>query len=212
VRNLWRSLGLLALLGLALTCTQQPEPETTPAVGANELVAAACERALASLAPEPAAGGRTPVAFPVAVGPALRALHGTGKGGDVGSLEAAVDRAARLALGDVGPRVAEAATTFAPADPEALDASSDDALTAEFRAKSEGELRAALHPAAEQRLAESGVREALARVRDGAARLPLPREIQLDPVALVTDQAIRIFFVALASEERQLRKERVARS
>ena len=203
-------LALLGLLWLGATCAQLPAQEATSLSGAHELLASACERALASLAPEPEPARRTPVSLPVEVGPALRALRATGMGGRVTALEAAVERAARLALSDAKPRLERAVAGFAPADPDALISAGDDALSVAFRAASEAELREALKPAAEQRLAESGAFEALQGVRNGASRLPLPRDVPLDLVAVVTDQAVASFFTALADEERRLRQERVA--
>lgn len=210
MRSLWMPLALLGLLWAGLTCAQLPAEQATSLSGAHELLASACERALASLAPEPEPARRTPVSFPVELGPALRALHATGMGGRVAALEASVERAARLALADVKPQLDQAVTAFAPADPEALISGGDDALTVAFRAAAEAELREALRPAAEQRLTESGALEALQGVRNGASRLPLPRDIALDLVSLVTDQAVASFFTALGEEELRLREERVA--
>jgi hypothetical protein len=210
VRSLWMPVALLGLLWIGLTCTTVPAPESSALSSANEWVATACERALASLAPDPEPARRAPVSFPVEVGPALRALHGTGMGGRVVALEVVVERAARLALADVKPQLEQAVAAFSPEAPDALVAGSDDALSVAFRAASEADLRAALRPAAEQRLGEAGAPDALQGVRDGASRLPLPRKIELDLVSVVTDQAVASFFTALTEEERRLRQERVA--
>jgi len=203
-------LALLGLLWAGLTCTQVPAEDASSLSGAHELLASACERALARLAPEPEPARRTPVSFPVEVGPALRALHATGMGGRVAALEASVERAARLALADARPRLERAVAGFASANPEALISGGDDALSVAFRATAETELRESLRPAAEQRLAESGAVEALEGVRNGASRLPLPRSVDLDLVSIVTDQAVESFFTALGEEEVRLREERVA--
>jgi hypothetical protein len=205
-------LALLGLLWAGLTCAQLPADEASALAGAQELLASACERALASLTPAPELEERTPVSFPVEVGPALRALHATGMGSRVAALEAAVERASRLALADAKPQLELAVAAFAPEQPEALISAGDDALTVAFRAATEADLRAALRPAAVQRLAESGALEALQGVRNGASRLPLPRDVALDLVSVVTDQAVSSFFTALADEERRLRQERVALS
>jgi Protein of unknown function (DUF4197) len=210
VRSLWMPLVLLGLLWIGLTCTHLAPNETTALSGVNELLGAACERALASLAPDPEPARRVLVSLPVELGPALRALHGTGMGGRVVALEAAVERTARLALADAKPWLEHAASSFAPEDPEALISGSGDALSVAFRAATEAELRAQLRPAAERRLGETGAFDALVGVRNGASRLPLPRTIELDLVSFVTEQAIAHFFVALAQEERQLREERMA--
>ena len=112
MRSLWMPLALLGLLWAGVTCAQLPAEEATSLSGARELLASACEGALARLAPAPEPEERTPVSFPVEVGPALRALHGTGMGGRVAALEAAVERAARLALADAKPLLERAVAEF----------------------------------------------------------------------------------------------------
>ena len=212
MRSLSMPLALLGLLWVGLTCAHLPADEAASLAGPHELLASACERALARLAPEPEPAGPMLVSFPAEAGPAFRALHATGMGGRVVALEVAVERLARLALADVKPRIAEAVADFAPEDPEAQSAGSDDALSVAFRAAAETDLRAALKPAADRRLAESGALEALQGVRHSASRLPLPRDVELDLVSIVTDQAVASFFTGLGDEERRLRQERAAPS
>jgi hypothetical protein len=195
-----RGAVLVVLLGLGLTCAQPPASERA-AAEPSALLAGASEAALARLAPE--TSGAAPVAFPVSVGPALRALRATGRGDDVAALEAALDRAARLALADAKPEIARAVDAFAPDDAEALVPS--------FRAAFEPELLAALRPAAEKRVADAGAAGALEGVRNAALRLPLPREVSLDLVSVVTEWAADSFFNALADAAERLREERVAR-
>jgi hypothetical protein len=194
---------LFVLLWLGLTCAQPPPPGDAALAEPSVLLAGASEAALARLAPE--APGAASVSFPVTVGPALRALRATGRGDDVAALEAALDRAARLALADAKPDIARAVESFSPEDDEA------DALAASFRAAFEPELRAALRPAAEKRLAEAGVPGALEGVRNAAQSLPLPRDVSLDLVSIVTERAADSFFNALADAAERLREERVAR-
>src|SRR5262245_20995810 len=205
-------LALLALLWL-LTCATPPVVRESVGEGAAPadvatLLSGACERALASLAPDRAP--RASVEFPPVVEPALRALHGTGMGGRVDALDAAVGRAALLALADVRPELDRRVAAFAPASSEAADGGADDAVSVAFRTASEEDLRSTLRRAAEPRLAEVGAHDALEGVRNGASRLPLPRAVDLDLPSVAADEALRRFFVALADEERQLRKERVA--
>jgi hypothetical protein len=197
--------ALLVLLWIGLTCSNLPKGDVAPVAAEPAPLASATEAALARLAPD-AAPGVAPVSFPAGAGPALRALRATGRGDEVAALEAALDRAARLALADAKPRVVEAAAAFPSGD-------SPDAggLAESFRADFEPGLRAALQPAAEQRLEEAGAPAALEGVRNAAGRLPLPRDVSLDLVSIVTDRAVAGFFNALADELRRQREERVAR-
>jgi hypothetical protein len=164
--------AVAALAFVLLGCAPAAVDGAAPAE-ASEAQRVACERALASLALE----GPPPTSFPSLppeVGPALRALRGTGRGARVAALEAALERSARLALSDAAPCSNEAV--------------------------SEAELRARVGAAAPQRLAETGAPAALAELRESASRLPLPRSVELDLVSLVTDHAVAVFFNALDRE------------
>ena len=165
--------ALAALAFVLLGCAPASVDGAAPAeAGAAQRVA--CERALASLAAE----GPQPTSFPSLppeVGPALRALRGTGRGARVAALEAALERSARLALADAAPCAEEVAAAE--------------------------DLRARVAAAAPRRLAETGAPEALAELRDDASRLPLPRSVELDLVSLVTDHAVAVFFTALGREQ-----------
>jgi len=211
VRSLWIPLALIGLLWLGLTCSHVPAQESVASSSVDELLVSACERALASLAPDPEPARRVPVSLPIEDGPAVRALHGTGRGARVLALEAALERSARLALAELRPWLVDAAGRFAPDDADALLSGPGDALTVAFRKANESELRAQLSPAVERSLGPAGANEALAAVQDGARRLPLSRRVEPNLVSLVTENAISSFFTALAEEERRLREERVAR-
>jgi hypothetical protein len=195
--------ALVVLLWIGLTCANLPADEPAQVAAEPVPLAGAAEAALARLAPD-APAGVAPVSFPAGAGPALRALRATGRGDEVAALEAALDRAARLALADVKPQVIAGAAAFRSDTPDAA------ALAASFRANFEPELRAALRPRAEQRLAEAGAPAALEGLRNAAGRLPLPREVPLDLVSIVTESAVASFFNALADELRRLPEERVA--
>lgn len=211
MRSVSLPVALLALLWAGLTCAHEPAADAQSSLAsARELLASACERALTSLAPDAGPAPLAPVSLPAEAGPALRALRATGMGGRVAALEAAVERAARLALADARTDVERAVAGFAPEDAQALVSGAGDALAVAFRAAAEAALRAPLAAAAEQRLGEAGAPAALEGVRNGAARLPLPRSVDLDLVSVVTDHALASFFIALSEAERQLRRERVA--
>jgi hypothetical protein len=198
---------LLALLWIGLTCARAPAGDEALAP-ARAVLANASEAALVRLAPGSPSAAVAPVAFPARAGPALRALRATGRGDAVAALEAALDGAARLALADARPEIERAVGAFGAEDAEPQGGR---ALAASFRRTFESELRAALRPAAEQRLADAGAPAALEGVRHAAGRLPLPRDVSLDLVSIVTDRAAVSFFNALADEAERLRPERVAR-
>jgi hypothetical protein len=198
---------LVVLVWIGLTCAQRPADQGSALAPPRVLLAGASEAALARLAPDAAPAVDAPVSFPAGADVALRALRATGRGDDVAALEAALDRAARLALADAKPHIERAVESF-EADDEETEA---EALAGSFRAAFESDLRAALQPAAEQRLADAGAPAALEGVRNAAGRLPLPRDIQVDLVSIVTERAAASFFNALADEAERLRQERVAR-
>ena len=206
------SLRLLLLIGVALACRHPALPAADAAERANELLRSACERALASLAPDAAGARRIPLELPAELAPALRALRGTGMGSRVDAFEAALERAARLALQASRPWLESAAAGFAPADPEVLLSGPDDALAGAFRSAHEADLRLQLAASSERVLTEAGAFTALENVRAGAQRLPLRRSVEPDLVSLVTEQALLDFFDALAEQEKSLRREREAAS
>jgi hypothetical protein len=123
-------------------------------------------------------------------------------GSRVDALEVAVERAARLALREVAPQLESAAAGFsAPRDPAVP-------VAAAFRTAFEPELRTLLAPVVPGAVADAGVRDALAAVRDGALRLPLRREVDVDLVSAVTERAVERFFGTLAEEEKRLAQQR----
>jgi hypothetical protein len=192
---------------IVLTCARAPAGEAELPEDANQLLTGACAGALASLDPEHADAGHEPVQLPVELAPTLRALHGTGMGARVETLDAELTRSARLALREVKPWLEGAAARFAPLEPLP---DADDALSVAFRAAHETELRAQLTPAAGGVLEGSGARGALESVRDGAQRLPLRRSVELDLVSVITKRALVCFFAARAEQEKSVRPQREA--
>jgi hypothetical protein len=195
-----------ALLLLAIACAHALLPAARESAALRELLGPAVARSVERLGRE---GGFDEAAARIdlvaQLGPLARALHGVGMGGRVRALESALARAAERATADVGPWLREEAERFAPADPDAVLAGPPDAATLAFRAAVELGLVERLRPAAESAVAEAGVPEALAQVREGAARLPLPREVALDPAAVVSERVRAAFFTVLAEEEARLR-------
>jgi hypothetical protein len=196
----------LGLLLLAIACAHALLPSSRESAALRELLGTAAERTLARLGRE---GGfeeeAARIDLAAQLGPLARALHGVGMGGRVSALESALARAAERATADLGPWLREQAERFAPADPDAVLAGAPDAATRAFRAAVEPALAERLRPAAERAVADAGVAEGLAQVRDGAARLPLPREVALDPAAFVSQRVRDAFFTVLAEEEAHLR-------
>ena len=195
----------LLATAFALTCARAPAGDALRPEDANELLRSACAHALASLDPERADEGYESVALPVELEPTVRALQGMGMGARVDALDAAVDRAALLALRDVRPWLEHAVAEFVPPAPLPAE---DDSLGVAFRAAREVELRTQLASAAGRALSESGTEVALESVRAGAQRLPLRRPVEVDLVSVVTERAVLLFFDALAAQEKSLRKQR----
>jgi hypothetical protein len=197
------------LLAFALACAQAPPSAAGSEEAVGELLRVATERALARFAgPEAEAGG---AALPAELGPLARALHGTGMGDRVLELERALGLGAGRAIAENATWLEREAARFEPRDAGALLAGPPDAATLAFRAEVEDDLRERLRPAVERALGETGAEQALARVREGAARLPLPRDAEIDLVALTREQALAAFFMALAEEEGRIRRDPAAR-
>jgi hypothetical protein len=196
----------VGLLLLAIACAHALLPSARASTALRELLGPAVERSVERLGRE---GGfdeeAARIDLAAQLGPLARALHGVGMGARVSALESALQRAGERATAEVGPWLREEAERFAPADPDAVLAGPADAATLAFRAAVEPGLAEQLRPAAERAVADAGVPEALAQVREGAARLPLPRDVSLDPAALVSERARAAFFTVLAEEEARLR-------
>jgi hypothetical protein len=196
----------LGLLLLAIACAHTLVPSARESAALRELLGTAVERSVARLGRE---GGfdeeAARIDLAAQLGPVARALHGVGMGARVIALESVLARAAERATAEVGPWLREEALRFAPADPDAVLSGPPDAATLAFRAGVEPDLAERLRKAAEGAVADAGVAEALAQVRDGAARLPLPREVALDPPAFVSERVRAAFFAVLAEEEARLR-------
>jgi hypothetical protein len=197
---------LVGLLLLAVACAHALRPAARESAALRELLGPAVARSVERLGRE---GGfdDEPAYIGLAeqLGPAARALHGVGMGARVVALESALARAAERATAEVGPWLREEAEDFSPVDADALLAGPPGAVTQAFRAAVEGELDERLRAAAERADEGSGVADALARLRDAAARLPLPREVALDPPSFVAERVRTAFFALLADEELRLR-------
>jgi hypothetical protein len=196
----------LGLLLLAIACAHALLPSTRESAALRELLVPAVERSVERLGREGGFGeAAARIDLGSQLGPLARALHGVGMGARVIALESALQRAGERATAEVGPWLRERAGRFAAPDPDAVLAGPPDAATAAFRAAVEPELVERLRPAAQRAVADAGAAAALAQVREGAARLPLPREVALDPAALVSERVRAAFFTVLAEEEARLR-------
>jgi hypothetical protein len=198
---------VVGLLLLAVACGHALLPAVRDGAALRDLLGVAVERSVARLAREGGFEEETAARIDLAtqLGPLARALHGMGMGPRVIALESALDRAAERATAELGPWLREEAGRYAPADPTAVLAGPPDAATLAFRASVEPGLAERLRPAVERAVADAGVPEALARVREDAARLPLARDVPFDPVALVNERVRVAFFAVLADEEARLR-------
>jgi hypothetical protein len=196
----------LGLLLLAIACAHALPPSSRESTALRDLLGTAAERSVARLGRE---GGfdeeAARIDLTAELGPLARALHGVGMGARVSALESALARAAERATAEVGPWLREEAERFAPADPDAMLAGAPGTATLAFRTAVEPELAERLRAAAQDVVADAGVAEALAQLRDGAARLPLPREVALDPAAFVSERVRAALFAVLAEEEARLR-------
>ena len=203
---------LLALLLLAIACAHALMPQERESGAVRDLLTAAVERSVARLgreggfAEEPAAR----IDLALRLGPLGRALHGLGMGTRVALLEAALERASERVTAELGPWLGEEAARFAPEAPDSVLRDPPGAAALAFRAAVEPDLAARLRPAAERAVEDAGVAAAIARVSEGGSRLPLPREVALDPVALVSERVRAAFFTLLVEEETALRASAAA--
>jgi len=200
--------GALALF--AIGCAHTGLPATDGADALRELLDVAVERSVARLGRE---GGFeespvTRIELPVAFAPLARALHGTGHGARVVTLESALNRAAERATAELGPWLRAEAGGFVSPDPDGVLAVAPDGATRAFEAVVERPLGERLHPLVERGLADAGAPEALERVREDARLLPLPRNADLDLPSFTSERVQTTFFVVLAEEEAGIRASR----
>jgi len=197
----------VALGVLAIACGHAWLPAARASAALSELLGAAVERSVARLGRE---GGfeenpLTRIELPAELGPLARALHGTGMGERVVALEAALNRAAERATAELGPWLREEAGRFVPPDPGAVLAGAPHGATRAFQAAVAAPLAERLSPVVERALAAVGAPEALARVREGALLLPLPRNAELDLESMTSERVQATFFAVLAEEEAGIR-------
>ncbi len=203
-----KPLRFAGTLLLAFACGHALLPSARANSALQALLASGVERSVARLtapgacADEPA----TRIDVATALGPLARALHGTGRGPRLAALATALCRAGGRLTAALEPWLVAQAEAFEAAQPEALMTGAPGAATAAFRTAIEPGFRERFAAGLEVALLESGVPEALDAVREAAARLPLPREVALDPEAALQEHWPEVFFAVLGEEEARLRE------
>jgi hypothetical protein len=198
---------LLGTLLLAIACGHALMPAARADSALQALLAAAVEQSIARLAAVGVCEEEPTVRIDLtnALGPLARALHGTGRGARLASLDAALCSAGREALQEQGPWLAAEAQRFEAARPEEVLAGAAAAATTAYRAAIEPEFSERLSAGLPAALGAAEVPEALAAVRAAAESLPLSREVSFDTEAAVRARWTEAFFQVLAEEEAGVR-------
>ena len=173
------------------------------------LLAAAVERSIARLAAAGVCEEEPTVRIDLtnALGPLARALHGTGRGARLATLDAALCSAGREALQEQGPWLAAEAQRFEAAHPEDVLSGASGTAMAAYRAAIETELGERFSAGLPAALDAAEVADALAAVQAAAESLPLSREVSFDTEAAVRACWTDAFFQVLAEEEARVRAE-----
>jgi hypothetical protein len=200
---------LVGTLLLAIACGHASMPAARADSALQALLATGVERSIARLAAAGVCEEEPTVRIDLtnALGPLARALHGTGRGARLASLDAALCSAGREALQEQGPWLAAEAQRFEVAHPEEVLAGAPGAATASYRAAIEPELSERFSAGLPAALDAAEVPDALAAVRAAAKSLPLSREVSFDTEAAVRARWTDAFFQVLAEEEARVRAE-----
>jgi hypothetical protein len=202
-------LRAVAMLALAFACGHALLPSARVTEELQGFLAESVEQTVTRLT-APTVCADEPVArFDVApaLGPLARALHGTGRGAEVGALSDTLCGAGVVVTRELAPWLVGEARGFEAANPEELLAGATASAGAAFRAAIEPELGERIGATLDAALAEAGVPRSVEALREAARSLPLEREVSVDPTAAVRERWPETFFAVLAEEEARLRAD-----
>lgn len=140
------------------------------------------------------------------------ALRRIGFSRQVDELEVGMNRAAERAAGEARGIFTNAIAELTIGDAFAILRGHDTAATDYLRDRTEGELRARFQPIIDDKMREVDLYQGYNRLADIYNSLPLGQEPAVDLATYLTDEAMDGLFEILATEERRIREDPVART
>ena len=139
-------------------------------------------------------------------------LRRVGFARQVDELEVGMNRAAERAAGEAREIFSGAIAELSIRDAFGILRGGDTAATVYLRDRTEGELRARFQPIIADKMREIDLYEAYNRLADVYNSLPLGQEPAVDLGTHLTDEAMDGLFEILATEERRIREDPLART
>ena len=153
------------------------------------------------------------IAIPEQMTTVASTLRKVGFGSQVDELEVGMNRAAERAAGEAKEVFWNAIKGMTVSDAFGILNGGNTAATDYFRGKTSATLKARFQPIVENKIQEVGVSRMYGRVADTYNGLPLAgTQKMVDLDEYVTDKALSGLFTVLATEERKIREDPVART
>jgi hypothetical protein len=153
------------------------------------------------------------IALPEQMATVASTLRKVGFGSQVDELEVGMNRAAERAAGEAKEVFWTAIKGMTVSDAFGILDGGNTAATDYFRAKTSATLKARFQPIVEEKIQEVGVSRMYTKVADTYNSLPLAgTQKMVDLDEYVTDKALSGLFAVLATEERKIREDPVART
>ena len=153
------------------------------------------------------------IAIPEQMTSVASALRKAGLGSQVDELEVGMNRAAELAAAEAREIFWNAITGMTVSDAFGILKGGDTAATEYFRERTSAALQTRFKPIVQQKIEEVGLSRIYSRVADTYNSLPLTgMQKMVDLDEYVTDKALGGLFTVLATEERKIRQDPVART
>jgi hypothetical protein len=153
------------------------------------------------------------IALPEQMTTVASTLRKVGFGSQVDELEVGMNRAAERAAGEAKEVFWTAIKSMTVSDAFGILDGGNTAATDYFRAKTSATLKARFQPIVEEKIQEVGVSRMYTKVADTYNGLPLAgTQKMVDLDEYVTDKALYGLFTVLATEERKIREDPVART
>lgn len=228
IRRRMRTAGLVLLSTTALGCAELTAvlpvlntilstgalDEQTVAAGLREALKVGTDRASTTLSQQ---GGFSDnsllrLALPSELDSLARTLRTVGLGGQIDSLELAMNRAAERAAGEALPVFVTAIQRMTLQDAFDILYGAPDAATRYFEARTTDELTVRFAPVVGTAMKEVGVYAIYQGLADQYAKIPFVKPPVPNLEQFVTDRALSGLFSTLAEEEAKIRDEPTARS
>ncbi|MGH0030253.1 MAG: DUF4197 domain-containing protein [Myxococcota bacterium] len=152
------------------------------------------------------------IALPDELQSVAKGMRAVGLGAQVDEVEVSMNRAAESASAEATDVFWQAVSSMSISDAYGILNGPDDAATTYFRGRTEGTLRERFSPVVESAMQSVGLYQAYDRLVQSYGALALFSDPKADLNRHVTDETLDGLFTVLASEEKRIREDPVARS